>query len=267
MSGFNGIEGNLNAPGEIPIWVAVLYFAVVGGVYIASIAMKRMKFNTLDLVYIGIGGALSVVLEFYVGPIFSRVVPKVPGLDISFALRLFMVSIFAGIIRKPGAAAGILALFDILGDIFHYGFSGEPIFLIYEALTYGFFIDLATFLSGNHLFGIGMKKMSAARMLLAGFIPASRSQVTETINKSAEEESESRDLSWVPLVAIQSVFIGILVSTADPIFYDGFFEPFLYGGVVNWSAIIFKFASYIPWNIITVFLAGVVARRVAKVLG
>lgn len=263
MSGFNGIEGDLNAPGEIPIWMAVLYFVVVGGVYVAALATKKMKFNTLDLVYIGIGGALSVVLEFYVGPIFSRATPKIPGLDIAFALRLFMVSIFAAIIRKPGTAAAILALFDILGDIFHYGFSGEPVFIIYEAFTYGFFIDLVTFLSGNHLFGIGMKKMSASRTLLAGFFfPAARSS-TVTIS----EEEEQKDLSWVPLVIVQAVVIGILVSTADPIFYDGFFSPFLYGGVVTWSALIFKFVSYIPWNIITVFLAGIVARRVAKVLG
>ncbi|WP_054846279.1 hypothetical protein [Sulfuracidifex tepidarius] len=162
MAGFNGIEGDLNVPGEIPIWIAVLYFVIVGAIYAAAIAMKRVNFNTLDLVYIGIGGALSVVLEFYVGPIFSRVVPKVPGLDISFALRLFMVTIFAAIIRKPGSAAAMLAIFDLLGDQFHYGYSGEPVYLIYESLTYGFFIDFVTFISGNHLFGIGMKKMSAA---------------------------------------------------------------------------------------------------------
>ncbi|MUN29002.1 hypothetical protein [Sulfuracidifex metallicus] len=263
MSGFNGIEGDVNAPGEIPIWMAVLYFIVVGGVYVAALATKKMKFSTLDLVYIGIGGALSVVLEFYVGPIFSRAIPKIPGLDISFGLRLFMVSIFAAIIRKPGAAAAMLALFDILGDIFHYGFGGEPIYLIYEAFTYGFFIDLVTFLSGNHLFGIGMKKMSASKTLLAGFFPAAARFSTVTIS----EEEEQKDLSWVPLVIVQAIVIGILVSTADPIFYDGFFNPFLYGGVVTWSALIFKFVSYIPWNVITVFLAGIVARRVAKVLG
>ncbi|WP_256202127.1 hypothetical protein [Sulfuracidifex metallicus] len=41
MSGFNGIEGDVNAPGEIPIWMAVLYFIVVGGVYVAALATKK----------------------------------------------------------------------------------------------------------------------------------------------------------------------------------------------------------------------------------
>ncbi len=267
MTGFNGIEGNLNVPGEIPIWMAVLYFVIVGGVYAASIAMKRVKFNTLDLVYIGIGGALSVVLEFYVGPLFSRLVPKVPGLDLSFALRLFMVTIFAAIIRKPGSAAAMLAIFDLLGDQFHYGYSGEPVYLIYEALTYGFFIDFVTFISGNHLFGIGLKNMSAARMLLAGFFPASRATKSVQTQVLEEEEENKRDLSWVPLVLAQAVLIGVLVSTADPIFYDGFFGPLVSGAVVNWASITFKFLSYIPWNVATVFLAGIVARRIAKVLG
>lgn len=69
------------------------------------------------------------------------------------------------------------------------------------------------------------------------------------------------------MVIAQSVLIGVLVSTADPIFYDGFFGPLVSGAVVNWASITFKFLTYIPWNIIAVFLAGIVARRIAKVLG
>ncbi len=72
--GFNGIEGAINEPGQIPWEIVVSYFVIA--LFLAFYLGKRMgglkKFTTVDLIYIGIGGAFSVVWEFYVGSFLGR---------------------------------------------------------------------------------------------------------------------------------------------------------------------------------------------------
>lgn len=141
--GFNGIEGAINEPGQIPWEIVVSYFVIA--LFLAFYLGKRMgglkKFTTVDLIYIGIGGAFSVVWEFYVGSFLGRFLPSTSFVDIGFWGRLVIIFIIAALVRKVGVGMSTLFVFNLLSDMFHYGFGGEPMYFIYESLTYGLFVD------------------------------------------------------------------------------------------------------------------------------
>jgi len=56
-----------------------------------------------------------------------------------------------------------------LADAAHYGWSGQPLFLIYEGLTYGLFIDLIIVLSKGRPFE-GNKIFAAIQGAIVGFL-------------------------------------------------------------------------------------------------
>ncbi|BCU67613.1 hypothetical protein HS7_10500 [Sulfolobales archaeon HS-7] len=232
--GFNGIDGDVNVPGMIPWEVIVAYFVVA--IAVAVVIGKKTgglkAFTTLDLVYIGIGAAFSVVWEFYIGGFLNKFVPSGLTLFINFGFlgRLLIVFIVAALVRKFGTGMITLAAFDILGDLFHYGFGGEPIFLIYEALTYGLFIDIAIALLGGKFLGVGSKTQTVA--LVLGIV--------------------------------EGAIIGLLWAIPDPIFYDAFFRPFLYGAVVSWAKVIFTIEAFIPGDVIMGAIAGIIANRIQR---
>ncbi|MGP6207871.1 hypothetical protein ACNF42_07595 [Cuniculiplasma sp. SKW3] len=234
--GFNGINGDLNVPGMIPWEIIVAYFLIaLGFVIFYSMKTGGLKgYKTVDFVYIGIGAAFTVVWEFFVGPLLDKIVP--PGLSafigFGFFGRIIVLFIVAGLVRKPGVGMLSLAIFDILGDIFHYGFSGEPVFVFYEALTYGLFIDLAITIKRGNLFG------------------------------NLKDKSNKSNIG----AAITGAIIGFTWAFPDPFFYKGFFGPFLYGSIVNWQKILISFYEAIPGNIILGIIAGLIALRVSRVL-
>jgi len=137
--GFNGIAGAVNEPGEIPWELIVLYFSVA--LAVAFLLGKRggglKAFNTLDLIYIGIGSAFAVAWEFYIAGFLDRFIPSNPFVDVGFWGRLIIVFIVAALVRKVGVGMLSLFIFTVLSDIFHYGFGGEPMYFIYETFTYG----------------------------------------------------------------------------------------------------------------------------------
>jgi hypothetical protein len=47
-------------------------------------------------------------------------------------------------------------VFNLLSDQFHYGYGGEPMYFIYECLTYGLFIDLMIASTGGKIFSVGI---------------------------------------------------------------------------------------------------------------
>ena len=71
---FNGIKGAVNVPGQLPWEVVVGYFAVALAIvyYLGKKYGALKAFTTLDLVYIGIGGAFAMVWEFYIGSFIGR---------------------------------------------------------------------------------------------------------------------------------------------------------------------------------------------------
>ena len=163
--GFNGIGGYLNSPGMIPWEIVVIYF--VGATIFAFVyGIQRgtgPKFKTVDLVYIGVGAAFTTVWEFFVGPFLDKFVPAgaAPFIGFGFFGRILIVFIVAGLVRKVGTGMMTMFIFNLLGDIFHYGFSGEPIYTIYEVFTFGLFMDVMIALTHGRLFGIGISQTEA----------------------------------------------------------------------------------------------------------
>lgn len=256
--GFNGIGGYINKPGEIPWEIILLYFAVA--LALAFYFGKKTKglrgFSTLDLVYIGIGAAFSVVWEFYIGAFLGKLLPSTPFIGVAFWGRLIIAFIVAGLVRKVGAGMLTLGIFNILSDIFYYGFGGEPMFLIYEALTYGLFLDLLIAFTGGQPFGITSFK--AIRK-------------SSTSPQQGREEEEEVSSTYKPrnylLAGVQGGIVGALWAFPDPIFYYGFFRPFLYGAYVNWKYIIFLIEAFLPGDIIMGIIGGILALVLARAVG
>jgi hypothetical protein len=230
---FNGIKGLTNVPGEIPWEIVVLYyvFAPVTIFLIGKRTGALKKFTTLDWVYIGIGGALGTVWEFYIGTFLDRLVPAGVSsfVDPGFWGRMIILMIIVGVVRKTGAGMLSLLIFTILSDLFHYGFGGEPLYFFYEALTYGLFLDLLISITGGRPFGLGSRPS--------------------------------------PVIgALQGAVISLLWALPDPLIYDAFYRPFIYGAVVDWGEIIFKVAMGMSLIWIAGAIGGLAAHRVEKVI-
>lgn len=254
--GFNGIGGYLNSPGMIPWEIVVLYFvaATIFAFYYGRNHGAGPKFKTVDLVYIGVGAAFTTVWEFFVGPFLDKFVPSGATAFIGFGFfgRILIVFIVAGLVRKVGSGMLTLAIFNILGDIFHYGFGGEPIYTIYETLTYGLIIDLMIAMTHGRLFGIGgSSKFGDEKEEKTG-----GNQITRLLGSYR-----------MAAPAIMGGIVGFLWAIPEPFLYSGFFSPFLYGGTVNWQSMIFSFAASIPGNIAFGIIAAYIAVRVSTVLG
>jgi hypothetical protein len=269
--GFNGIEGITNVPGQVPWEMIVIYFAAA---LIAVFAIGKRGgglrvFSTMDLVYIGIGAAFAVVWEFYIGSFLNRGIPA--GLsnfvDMSFFGRIFILFIVAALVRKVGVGMISLAIFNLLSDIFFYGFGGEPIFTFYEALTYGLFLDLAIAFSKGNLFGVKGPMSFASMFRLNIASPSVRPVQAASIGvQSSKMDVQSGGLMLSPrtLAIVGGAVIGLLWAFSEPIFYDAFFSPLLYGSVVGWGKILFSLGASIPGNIIVGILAALSALRISR---
>lgn len=253
--GFNGIGGYLNSPGMIP-WEFVAVYFIVATMFAIIYGRNHgaaSRFDTVDYVYIGVGAAFATVWEFFVGPFLDKFVPAGAAAYIGFGFfgRILIVFIVAGLVRKVGSGMLTLLIFNLLGDIFHYGFSGEPIYTIYEVLTYGLFVDLMIAVSSGHLFGIGKTQ---------------EERNPETSNNAPL--AAKYYYAWNKLRApLMGAFVGFLWAIPESVLYNGFFNPFLYGGTVNWQSIIFSFFASIPGNLVLGGIAAMIAVRVSRVLG
>ena len=150
---FNNIQGNINIPGEIP-WEIVAAYFVLAPTVLYLIAKREgivKRFTTLDYVYIGIGAAAATVWEFFIGSFLNRLVAS-PYVDFGFWGRMIILVMTVAVIRKFGSGMLSLVVFDVLADIAHYGWSGQPLFFLYEGLTYGLFIDLIIVLTKGNPF-------------------------------------------------------------------------------------------------------------------
>ncbi|ARM75597.1 hypothetical protein [Acidianus manzaensis] len=257
---FNGIKGILNAPGQIPVELVIAYFAIALAIafFFGRKTGGLKGFTTLDLVYIGIGAAFSVVWEFYIGAFLDKFVPSTPFVSIGFWGRLIIVFIIVGLIRKVGAGMLTLTVYTLLSDIFHYGFSGEPLYFFYEALTYGLFLDLLTAVTGGKTFGI----ISFSSRSL-------KSIKSVSVTKIDEEEGIGQPIRSVSYIvpALEGALIGALWAIPDPIFYDAFLRPFIYGGYVDWAYVDFNILAYLPGDIIAGVIGGILAYIISKAVG
>jgi len=209
------------------------------------------KFSTTDIIYIAIGGAFSVVWEFYIGAFFGKLIPS-KFVDIAFLGRLFIIFIVAGVVRKVGVGMATLGLYTLLGDLVHYGFSGEPIFFLYEMLTYGLFIDILIAITKGKIFAIGKKSKNIVN--------------SNNANVSSIANTKSKISSFEIMAILEGAIIGMLYAFIDPIFYDGFVDPLFFGGYKDLAYIEIHIIYALPANIIVGALAALAARRVAKVV-
>lgn len=152
-------------------------------------------------------------------------------------------------VRKVGSGMLTLFIFDLLSDIFHYGFGGEPMFFIYESLTYGLLIDIFIAATSGKLFGIGYKPSNVS-------------------SSGGEEEVGRKTRTIVTVLAVvEGAILGALWAIPDPIFYLAFFGPFIYGSYVNWGHITFDLIAFLPGDIIFGIIAALISIRIAKAIG
>ncbi|AHC51989.1 hypothetical protein SUSAZ_08615 [Sulfolobus acidocaldarius SUSAZ] len=214
---FNGIGFYTDKPGEISLPIVAAYFVIALAVviYFGKRTGGLKAFKTIDWVYIGIGAAAAYIWQFIIGAVAGGAIPSglTNFIQIPFWGRIFIIFIVAGLVRKVGVGMISLFLFDLLSSLFHYGFSGEPMFFIYEALTYGLFIDLMIAFTGGKIFGLGLTKGPT-------YVNA--------------------------ISALEGAILGVLWAIPYYILYFGFFNPFINGAVVSWSKIIFGLATNIP---------------------
>jgi hypothetical protein len=242
---FNGIKGAVDVPGQLPWEVVVGYFAVALAIvyYLGKKYGALKAFTTLDLVYIGIGGAFAMVWEFYIGSFIGRFLPSTPFIGVGFWGRLIIVFIVAGLVRKVGVGMLTLFVFNLLSDLFHYGFGGEPMYFIYESLTYGLFVDLMIVFAKGKIFGIG-------------YTPKEVNQPHAVLVRRTNV-----------LAALEGGILGALWALPSPLFYSGFFKPFIFGAAPNWGKIVFDILAHLPGDIVMGILGGILAYYVARAVG
>jgi len=162
---------------------------------------------------------------------------------VGFWGRLIIVFIVAGLVRKVGVGMLTLFVFNLLSDLFHYGFGGEPVFFIYEMLTYGLFVDLMIVFTKGKIFGIG-------------YTPKEVNQPHAVLVRRTNV-----------LAALEGAILGALWALPSPLFYSGFFGPFIYGSAPNWGKIIFNILAHLPGDIVMGIIGGILAYYVARAVG
>ena len=251
--GFNSIAGTLNQVGQIPWEYVVGYFAIA--LVVAFILGKKTgglsTFTTLDFVYIGIGVAFAVVWQWFIGSFLNGFLPASTSTYINFGYiggQLITMMVVAALVRKVGVGITSFVVYSFLSDIFHYGFGGEPMYFIYEGLTYGLFLDLTIAATGGNIFAA---KSSAKASAEAGATGSGGSSAKLTT-----------------IMVAEGAVVGFLFAFPDPVIYSGFFANFINGpGSVNWQTIYANLTAYIISGIPAGALGGLIANRVSRALG
>jgi len=250
--GFNGIVGTLDQVGQIPWEYVVGYFAIA--LVVAFVLGKKTgglsQFNTLDFVYIGIGVAFAVVWQWFIGGFLNGFLPGGVRTYVDFGFiggQLITMMVIATLVRKVGVGITSFVVYSFLSDIFHYGFGGEPIYFIYEGLTYGLFLDLMIAFTGGNIFAAKSSAKASAEGMTSG-------------------GGSSAKLTTIMIV--EGAIVGFLFAFPDPVIYSGFFANLINGpGAVNWQTIYTNLTSYIISGIPAGALGGIIANRVSRALG
>ena len=252
--GFNGIAGTLDQVGQIPWEYIAGYFIIA--LIIAFILGRRTgglsRFTTLDFVYIGIGVAFAVVWQWFIGAFLGGFLPSGVATYIPVGYiggQLITMMVVATLVRKVGAGVTSFVIYSFLSDIFHYGFGGEPMYFIYEGLTYGLFLDLMIAFTGGNIFAAKSSAMASA----------SATGTTGGGGSSAK---------LTAIMVGEGAIIGFLFAFPDPVIYSGFFANLINGpGSVNWQTIYANLTTYIITGIPAGALGGVIANRVSRAIG
>jgi len=251
--GFNGIVGTLDQVGQIPWEYVVGYFAIA--LVVAFVLGRKTgglsRFTTLDFVYIGIGVAFAVVWQWFIGSFLNGFLPGGVRTYVDFGFiggQLITMMVVATLVRKVGVGITSFVVYSFLSDIFHYGFGGEPMYFVYEGLTYGLFLDLMIAFTGGNIFA--SKSSAKASTEATGMTGGGSSAKLTTI------------------MIVEGAVVGFLFAFPDPLIYSGFFANFINGpGSVNWQTIYTNLTAFIISGIPAGAIGGIIANRVSRALG
>jgi hypothetical protein len=140
--------------GITPLPIVLGYF--IAAVIIAFLIIWRAKpkFSTIDLVYIGIGGAIVASADHILGDMIFLPNGIYPLINPPVWFRIITSFIVVALVRKVGSGITVFTAYDLISDFMHFGFKGEPLWLVEDALTYGLFMDIVIFITKGNLFGI-----------------------------------------------------------------------------------------------------------------
>ncbi|MEM3188970.1 MAG: hypothetical protein QXR72_12200 [Saccharolobus sp.] len=217
-------------PGVTPLPIILGYFVIVTIIIIILLLKAKPKFNAIDLAIIGVGGALVAIFDHIIGDAIFLPSGIYPIINPPVWFRIFVFFITVGVVRKVGSGITTMAVYDIVSDLLHFGFTGEPLWLLEDILTYGAIVDIAIFITRGKIFGIGEKRDQLLLAILEGGI------------------------------------IGFIFSFIHPFFTYGFFAPLIFGFIPNQARIMYLFITYIPGTTFVGAISAIIANRVSKVI-
>ncbi|BFH73904.1 hypothetical protein SJAV_18480 [Sulfurisphaera javensis] len=217
-------------PGTTPLPIVLAYFIIAVVVAVFLFKKAKPKFNAIDLAIIGVGGALVAVADHIIGDAIFLPSGIYPIINPPVWFRIFVFFITVGVVRKVGSGMMSMAVYDIVSDLIHFGFTGEPFWLIEDVFTYGLMADIVIFLTHGKIFGI-------------------------------REEKDP-----ILLAILEGGALGFFFSFIHPFFTYGFIAPMVFGFIPDQARVMYLFITYIPGDIVIGAISAIVANRVAKVV-
>ncbi|QGR19708.1 hypothetical protein [Stygiolobus azoricus] len=219
-------------PGMTPLPIVLGYF-IIAGIIAGLIVWKgKPRFTTLDLVYIGIGGAFVAIADHTIGDMIFLPNGIYPIINPPFWFRIITSFIVIALVRKVGSGMAVFTTYDLISDILHFGFEGEPLWLIEDALTYGLFMDVAIFLTKGNLFGV------------------------------LESDVSRQSLKAI----VEGILLGFAFSFVHPFFTYGFIAPLIHGFIPSQERVLYLFITYMASSSIISPIASLLALRVSRVI-
>ena len=209
----------------------VIGYLVVAVIVVIIILLKNKnflkKFNAIDYAYMGVGGALVAVMDHVVGDAIFIPSPFYPWINPPVYFRVLVAFIVIALVRKFGAGMITMGVYDIISDIVsHFSFTGEPLWLFEDILTYGLMADIAILLTRNNLF----------------------------VSKN------------IGINVLEGALLGLAWSVVHPFFTFGFIAPEVFGFVPNATRVFFLFETYAVGLLVIGAISAIVANRVAKLV-
>ena len=141
---WNGVHFNTYTviPWPIITVLAVFYLASLILYWKVKAPRKNLKFTTIDATYIGLVAAMLVVYHYFIAPFIPSFTAFNDFFNLSLIGDIYMLLVVAALVGKPGSVAITIVVYDLLGDITHSGFGGEPFWIIGDIMAYAMIIDL-----------------------------------------------------------------------------------------------------------------------------
>ena len=219
-------------PGITPLPIVLGYFTAAAVIAFLIIWKAKPKFSTIDLVYIGIGGAFVATADHILGDMIFLPNGIYPLINPPVWFRIITSFIVVALVRKVGSGIAVFTVYDLISDFIHFGFRGEPLWLIEDALTYGLFMDVAIFITKGNLFGI------------------------------LNSDKFKQNLSAI----VEGLLLGFAFSFVHPFFTYGFIAPLVFGFTPNQERVLYLFVTYMAGDVVISTITGLLALRISRVV-